>query len=64
MPGDGLITRRIHCPYCAEALEIQLDLSAGDQSYIEDCQVCCQPMLISYSVNGTRLVSIDVQCSG
>lgn len=32
------------CPYCGEMLLIQLDLSAGSQSYVEDCQVCCQPI--------------------
>ena len=29
---------------------ILLDLSAGDQSYIEDCQVCCQPMQVSFTL--------------
>ena len=39
------------CPYCGEALNIQLDLSAGSQSYVEDCQVCCQPIQIAVQVN-------------
>jgi transcription elongation factor Elf1 len=60
---DGVIERRIHCPFCAEALEIQLDLSAGDQSYIEDCQVCCQPIQLNYAVDDGNLISIDVQCA-
>lgn len=34
----------IACPYCGEPLTVALDLSAGSQSYIEDCQVCCQPI--------------------
>ena len=34
----------IACPYCGEFLTIALDLSAGSQTYIEDCQVCCQPI--------------------
>jgi len=29
-------------------MHILLDLSGGDQSYIEDCQVCCQPMQVSF----------------
>ena len=24
----------------------RVDLSAGSVSYIEDCQVCCQPLLV------------------
>jgi transcription elongation factor Elf1 len=34
----------IHCPYCGEPLDIAVDVSAGDQQYVEDCQVCCRPI--------------------
>jgi len=34
----------IQCPYCGEHYETQVDLSAGSQRYIEDCQVCCSPI--------------------
>jgi len=40
------------CPYCAESLVLPLDLTAGDQSYTEDCHVCCQPMAVSVTVDG------------
>lgn len=38
------------CPYCGEVTSIQLDLSAGSQSYVEDCQVCCQPIQMSVTI--------------
>jgi hypothetical protein len=34
------------CPYCSELIQVRLDLSAGAQAYIEDCQVCCQPLQV------------------
>jgi hypothetical protein len=34
----------VGCPYCAESILVRVDLSAGTQSYVEDCQVCCQPI--------------------
>ena len=34
-----------------------LDLSAGGQSYIEDCEVCCRPIEIRYAVEEDELVS-------
>jgi len=34
------------CPACGEQIGTAIDLSAGSLSYIEDCQVCCQPMVI------------------
>jgi hypothetical protein len=37
----------IACPYCAEQISVCLDLSAGMQTYIEDCQVCCQPITMT-----------------
>jgi Cysteine-rich CPXCG len=32
------------CPYCGEDVELIIDESGGDQqSYVEDCPVCCRP---------------------
>ncbi|MEM1411295.1 MAG: CPXCG motif-containing cysteine-rich protein [Pseudomonadota bacterium] len=35
-----------HCPYCGEPVQLIVDASAGLQSYVEDCQVCCRPMVV------------------
>ncbi|WP_152206203.1 CPXCG motif-containing cysteine-rich protein [Marinobacter changyiensis] len=43
---SALESATIQCPYCWETLEISVDPSAEDQEYVEDCQVCCQPILI------------------
>ena len=40
----------VQCPYCGEAFETLLDLSAGSASYIEDCQICCRPIEIGIDV--------------
>lgn len=37
----------IVCPYCGEHITVFVDESAGDQDYIEDCQVCCRPIVIA-----------------
>lgn len=34
------------CPYCGEWLQISVEPSAATQAYGEDCQVCCQPLLV------------------
>jgi hypothetical protein len=41
----------ISCPYCGESIEILVDASAGDQHYIEDCQVCCRPIALGIQVD-------------
>jgi len=38
------------CPYCGENITTLLDMSAGNQQYIEDCQVCCNPVLFDIEV--------------
>ena len=40
------------CPYCGEPVEAVLDLSGGDQSYIEDCPVCCRPIQFELHTDG------------
>ena len=40
----------IQCPYCGESITVLVDDSAGDQHYIEDCQVCCRPISIQVTV--------------
>jgi hypothetical protein len=40
------------CPYCGESVEALLDLSAGDQQYIEDCPVCCRPIVFDLQTDG------------
>jgi len=42
----------ISCPYCGEVISVLVDCSAGDQDYIEDCQVCCRPIQISIHIDG------------
>ena len=55
-------TRLISCPYCGEEFETTIDASAGDQSYIEDCYVCCQPIEFSIQVDANNdLISVVVR---
>ena len=44
----------VPCPYCAEVYETQVDLTAGSFTYVEDCQICCQPieLYVEVSDNG------------
>ena len=41
----------VSCPYCGEAFETSVDASAGLCSYVEDCQVCCQPIEMELRVD-------------
>jgi hypothetical protein len=53
-PSDSSATAEfvaVVCPYCGEAFETQADSSAGSCTYIEDCQVCCQPIEMELHVD-------------
>jgi hypothetical protein len=48
---DGSGFHQVQCPYCGELFETLIDLSAGSATYIEDCQVCCQPIEFKVEVD-------------
>ncbi|MHB8454088.1 MAG: CPXCG motif-containing cysteine-rich protein [Acidiferrobacterales bacterium] len=43
--------KRVRCPYCGESFETSVDCSAGGQEYIEDCQICCRPIVFRSEVD-------------
>ncbi|MFO7994712.1 MAG: CPXCG motif-containing cysteine-rich protein [Marinobacter sp.] len=51
----------VQCPYCWETLEISVDPSVSDQEYVEDCQVCCQPILVHVVLDEDLTPSVDVR---
>ncbi|RKN83416.1 CPXCG motif-containing cysteine-rich protein [Ulvibacterium marinum] len=34
------------CPYCWAEISMLMDPSVNQQTYIEDCEVCCNPIEI------------------
>lgn len=49
-PG-GMQFHVVECPYCGERFETSVDTSSGSARYVEDCQVCCQPIDFSLEVD-------------
>ena len=43
------------CPYCFERISMLLDCSSEKQEYIEDCEVCCRPIQITYALEDNKL---------
>jgi len=36
------------CPYCWETISMLFDTSLDQSEYVEDCEVCCHPIEVSY----------------
>ena len=51
----------VECPFCWEPIEIVVDCSQGDQSYVEDCEVCCRPMQLHITVDADGLPVVDAE---
>lgn len=50
----------ISCPYCGESQFALVDPENIGMSYVEDCQVCCQPMVLLPHDAGDGMVDLAV----
>lgn len=48
------------CPHCWEEISMLLDPSVTE-SYIEDCEVCCNPIELQYVFDAGELSSFTAQ---
>jgi len=64
-PGGRLMPEEfvsVRCPYCGERFETRIDLTTNDPGYVEDCQVCCQPIEIGIERDsGGALLAVKAQ---
>ncbi len=53
-----------YCAFCGEPNTTFVDISGGmQQSYVEDCQVCCRPNVLYVRFDEDTLdVTIDSDC--
>ncbi len=49
------------CPYCAQQVSMLLEELYGSQTYIEDCETCCNPIEISYTVEDGQIVNLSAE---
>lgn len=49
------------CPHCWEEISMLVDYSVSEQSYVEDCEVCCNPIQISVTINDNTLERFNAQ---
>jgi len=49
---DELNEQDIDCPYCGETISVLIDSQELGTQYIEDCQVCCRPIVFYIEDSG------------
>ena len=49
------------CPYCWEEVSMLMDPSIVCQTYIEDCEVCCNPIEVTPEFQNSELVGFEAR---
>lgn len=52
------------CPYCWETISILVDTSVSRQQFVEDCEVCCNPIDFTVSCSADELTAFEAQPLG
>ncbi len=59
-----MIEHYFDCPHCWESQLKMIDPSVDEQNFIEDCEVCCNPLEFNLSVINNNLKSFSVNSIG
>ena len=49
------------CPYCWERISVLVDCSVKQQSYVEDCEVCCRPIDLTVRCSAGRVRKLEAE---
>jgi hypothetical protein len=49
------------CPYCWQQISMVLDISEPHQSYVEDCEVCCKPIEVEYTLEDESIAEFEAR---
>jgi len=60
---ERTLVQEVTCPHCGERIPLILDLSGGDQDDIQDCEVCCSPIRVTYTVTQGALGALSIEAS-
>lgn len=57
----GLLEVDLQCPACWETFVVLVDPSLSRQELVEDCAVCCRPLLLRIEIDAEGGVSVDAR---
>ncbi len=47
------------CPYCWEEISMLMDTSVTKQTFVEDCEVCCNPIEVTLQFRSNELIAFE-----
>ena len=64
MTANRLEELAVQCPYCWQTIQVLIDCSVEAQEYIEDCQVCCRPIVFDVLVDDDGYPTVNLGSDG
>mgnify|MGYP003110602307 CR=1 FL=1 len=61
---NGMYEHTFMSPHCGAQINMMLEQFYREQEYIEDCEVCCNPINIHYKFQGEQLVLFEASPIG
>jgi len=49
------------CPFCAQRIEVHVDMVRDGDSWIEDCEVCCHPIKLTAYKDGSGRYTVSAE---
>ena len=50
----------IMCPYCDEELPAPVNIEAGENNYVEECEYCHQDIELNFESNGETIFNVHI----
>jgi len=58
---EFLAEQVVGCPYCGEEIEVLIDQQEAGHQYVEDCQVCCRPIIFNVAIDSVGNLNVSVR---
>ncbi len=55
---DLIAEVEVACPHCGESFPLQVDTSQSEQTLIEDCSVCCRPIVLTLRCRPGEIIEV------
>lgn len=59
-----MIEQFFTCPYCFEQVSVLVDPSVPSQHYVEDCEVCCNPIALDIEIRDGEITQFSADLLG
>lgn len=58
MPAESIV---VNCPHCWQRSEREIDIQTPHLVFVEDCEVCCNPMRIEILKGAEGLSQVMIE---